>query len=800
MKRSAKTRLLYSLLLLSISVLWSSSPGAGSSHIAIAQDGQPTISSTTASANSATVYRGVQYGPVASNQYVVWMEATQPYLPSVQSLVDGSFDIVGLNLSTNQPVVITNEPGNQQLPAISGSLVVWQHSVQSCPSCAPNRDIMGKDLSTGQAYSVATGPSDQNSPAVADGTVAWVEHNTNNRLLYTELGSGQVSEIVSAPLGVSISRPAISDRFVVWVEKESSDIGSHAAPAAQLKALDRQTGAIQQIAASSGLGTWYALAGSRLVWTDPQLHVTDLATGQSQVLYSARALEPNISSDGQTVVWAAAYGTSVNIWGLKLAESNPLPLFIGSADPFWTQRVPAIAGDRLFWQNSGGPDDTRITSTSLTNAFAEAPVLFEELQRRLLEGPQIPAGYSPAVPAPPVASAAAPPWLFYAKGIFAPRSNGSNNAWRPPTGTTTKGVDALGASRNTSHFGSIVILTSDLGATTGYASGDWGPKASDAMRTFTTKQSTRVVVRTPTHKPLKATDLLPGGPTIYSNPDLDAEEVLTLIRTYHTIRGNGWFHAAQIANEPNVEWQEDCTCSWIGAKRPYKWTQGAEDPEIYNAINDWYIDVHDLIIAEAFREVLLVPDYANIMDIALFPPAMLRPSSGILPGGINQYDLMATMIQKYHRFTYHVYPSPADDPDGLGGIQNITYNDLPLWLKSQMSVSSYFEDIITEFGWNPGRMKECQVTQDDTWGTNGTPAGLCKTPDNYNHTFDLDADKFLHTATRVGSASHVHAWITNGWLDSNNGNSGTDRANGLRQDTGDPKRWFINYQNMTYHP
>src|SRR4051812_38799864 len=70
----------------------------------------------------------LQLTPRGSDRYLVWSEANT-------SLGLGSSDIQGLNLKTNQLFTVSNAPNSQLGQRISGSIVVWEDTAQSCPTC-----------------------------------------------------------------------------------------------------------------------------------------------------------------------------------------------------------------------------------------------------------------------------------------------------------------------------------------------------------------------------------------------------------------------------------------------------------------------------------------------------------------------------------------------------------------------------------------------------------------------------------------------------------------------------------------
>lgn len=107
-----------------------------------------------------------QFGPRGSGSIAIWEDRAVAADPLLESAA-GTSNIVGINLEANQALVVSDAPGDQLAPAISGSVVVWMDTGHSCPTC--EADIYAKDLSTGVTFPIATGPQDQVFPAIGGG-------------------------------------------------------------------------------------------------------------------------------------------------------------------------------------------------------------------------------------------------------------------------------------------------------------------------------------------------------------------------------------------------------------------------------------------------------------------------------------------------------------------------------------------------------------------------------------------------------------------------------------------------------
>ncbi len=264
-----------------------------------------------------------------------------------------------------------------------------------------------------------------------------------------------------------------------------------------------------------------------------------------------------------------------------------------------------------------------------------------------------------------------------------------------------------------------------------------------------------------------------------------------------------WFRHIQIHNEPNLEWVNTCTnCTWWG--KYFTWTE-PYDARRYKAINAWYTNVY----YEVQNRMNNDPDpnvRAMLAQITLWTPSMLSLYSDINdyeinPGyvvHVNYYEYLQQMIRNYRRFSYHIYPNPSDDAVN-GILQHNQWSRFPSswlqqWITNLTIGGGYdFASQITEFGWDGNTMKRCQYTQNSLWGQD--PPQTCPTRDGYMHAFENDIVGFMNNQRH--NAESVTVWITSGWLDSNNGNSGVDRAGGINSD-GSYKRWFDAYRNQYY--
>ena len=686
-----------------------------------------------------------QFGAAASGSIVVWQD--QSILQTTDnSLIPGSSNIVGFDFSKNQPFVVVSGAGDQTEPTISGSLVAWMDTSHSCPTC--EADINAKNLQTDQEIAIATGPLDQAHPAIAGDTVAWVQSDgTHETLMGKNLANQQTITLASVSAPTTIGRPVASDNLIVWIEGGPK-------PPVTLKAYDLGTGQITTVTTTDYVGTQYGVSGNSIVWTDPRLWIDHVDTGTKSILDSTASASPQIS--GTTVLWSSRTDTTTPtyaIQGLDLQTDQRYSVVGSSA----SQLNPVLAGGQLIWQ---------------TNEANKSALFTTPLAQTVTGTTSQPATSAPspstAISTSPINTTSASSYTRPTfKGMHVANGGGWNVTYngtqQPCTNAGCPAIDALGAPVQP-FFGSFVVINYDLNRQTGRSS-PWGPTVSNALSYVQSNFGSRVVVRTyPSVAPNTS------GTT---TPDSVAQQLISLAQSY------SWIQHVQVNNEPNIEWPSSCNgCTWAsgGQVRTYSWT-GLFDYRLFQAINDFYSDAWWSI--DYYKNNYGDPTVrSRLQQMQTWTPPM-SDYYRTLDNGQNFYTYLHGMISLYGRLTYHTYPAPNYDADGSGGIVNNSWTWFDSWLQTNVT-NGTVRSMITEFGWNPGQMPICNLTQYSSWP--GSGAGSCSASDGYTHTFDHDVSRFL--ATQRHNAEVVAVWIIKGW---------SDRADGLDA-YGNVRTWLHNYQ------
>jgi beta propeller repeat protein len=160
--------------------------------------------SQTAVATSAAV----EAYPACDGGRVVYM-----YAPVGQQA-----DIRVYDLASGQRGVVANQPWNEWRPAISGNRVVWQ-AWPSQPDTANGIQIYGTtlnpDLTTGPGFVVTNGPGHQTAPTISGSRVAWEDaRNAKPQVWWRDLATTMTEQAAGVEPGSQLA-PAISGRTLV---------------------------------------------------------------------------------------------------------------------------------------------------------------------------------------------------------------------------------------------------------------------------------------------------------------------------------------------------------------------------------------------------------------------------------------------------------------------------------------------------------------------------------------------------------------------------------------------------------
>jgi hypothetical protein len=272
-----------------------------------------------------------RYNPEASDRYLIWLEG----FPQDEGTgFDRSLDIMGLDLKTNTPIVVSNAPGDQISAKIDGSVVVWKSETQGCPQCV-DPGIYAKDLATGQEYVVATqgGETAHESPVVAGRMVGWIQRGPSLRIMLSNIDTGATNPVREFPAANApfLTDLRMSGNYVVWNEVVVNSLES---PGKESRIMAYAPGSLQPFTVmtyvlgerASYIPT-FAIDGSRLVVSDVDgaLYLYDLAQGvgtRTKLPYQGFAMFPLLRGD-VFLFSSSPPPIPTDIRGIKLSRPGP---------------------------------------------------------------------------------------------------------------------------------------------------------------------------------------------------------------------------------------------------------------------------------------------------------------------------------------------------------------------------------------------------------------------------------------------------------------------------------------------
>ncbi|HKP51248.1 MAG TPA: hypothetical protein VJ183_01205 [Chloroflexia bacterium] len=314
--------------------------------------------------------------PQGNDQYIVWMESDAR---QGSTEVNSTYNIIGYDLKARKAITVTEAPGDQIAPAISGSMVVWFTGRANCTQCVPT-GVYAKNLATGREYTVMEGAAPNEvypeffySPAIDGMTVVWITWDGKvQRLMLKDLDTGKTQEIASIQDGnTSLRMPAINGEYIVWSEVYIPKGGQPMRPSS-IVAYSRKTGMKKVVAgnnydaANPSELAEYSLDGSRLAYIaddGSRLSIADLGTGQVSGYQMRGVYGPILRGDFLIFRTEPHYYTK-QVYGINLLNASPpLPLLEGEE----YKSGLTVAGDWLIWAQGEPP---KIGIRSIYKAFS----------------------------------------------------------------------------------------------------------------------------------------------------------------------------------------------------------------------------------------------------------------------------------------------------------------------------------------------------------------------------------------------------------------------------------------------
>jgi beta propeller repeat protein len=199
-------------------------------------------------------YWDIRYYPVIDGDHVVWMERN---LTVVNGKLRGDYDIWMYTISTGEEKQITNEPGDQAFPAVSGNRVVWQDGRNG------NNDIFLYDISSGTETRLTTDILDQMNPSISQDLVVWEDFryttpqtNVQSEIVLYRISTGVETRVTSNPS--SQRNPKVAGQRIVWMDDRNGGL--------DLYSYDIPTGVEQRLVGPGSKNVWPVVTNDAVAW------------------------------------------------------------------------------------------------------------------------------------------------------------------------------------------------------------------------------------------------------------------------------------------------------------------------------------------------------------------------------------------------------------------------------------------------------------------------------------------------------------------------------------------------------
>ena len=254
---------------------------------------------------------------------------------------------------------ITTNPASQEKPSISGDYIVWQDYRNG------NWDIYLYKRSTGKETQLTADPGKQWMPIVRGNYAAWYAINDSssrtNVVLY-DIAAGKVKKVIDCnalttiPGGQTEFKPALSEKYVAWVEGDDWKVQVHYYDIAAEKIV----GPVSTSTAATQ--AWPSLHGSLIVWEDyrhgnADIYMTDLAnpSEEEQRITSNTLDQVSPAISGSIIAWEdlrkgpdGKGERGIFLYDLNSREEKSVRL---PDEIYGVHLYPAVSGNTIVWQS-----------------------------------------------------------------------------------------------------------------------------------------------------------------------------------------------------------------------------------------------------------------------------------------------------------------------------------------------------------------------------------------------------------------------------------------------------------------
>ena len=199
--------------------------------------------------------------PAFAGDSVVWADGrnSPPRVPPEF----GNLDIYAVDLRTGDEFLVAGSLWNQQNPAVSGDIIVWQDSRRANPMFKPlTSDIYGYDVTTGRDFLIAWAADNvpQVKPDISGNIVVWQDMHNGGDIRGYDLATDTHFPIHVGPS--SQGDVAIDGRYVVWEDGRNATNDNNF----DIYGYDLLTGQEFPICVAPGKQSDPRISGNLVVW------------------------------------------------------------------------------------------------------------------------------------------------------------------------------------------------------------------------------------------------------------------------------------------------------------------------------------------------------------------------------------------------------------------------------------------------------------------------------------------------------------------------------------------------------
>lgn len=155
-----------------------------------------------------------QQVPAIYGDRIVWVDARNKQVDSLNNDIDENYDIYMYDIYTPEEIQITTDKSLQSYPALYNDRIVWVDNRSG------DWNIYIKDLSTSTEMQITANKSNQYSPDIYGDRIVWYdERNGKGDIYMYDLSSSTETQITSNESNQQI--PAIYGDRIVWQDRRN---------------------------------------------------------------------------------------------------------------------------------------------------------------------------------------------------------------------------------------------------------------------------------------------------------------------------------------------------------------------------------------------------------------------------------------------------------------------------------------------------------------------------------------------------------------------------------------------------